>query len=301
MRRALVVVLAALAVLFEGTGSGLAVSGKGPLRTLVDAERGFARRASDASTREAFAENLGPGAVVFRPGATNHHEWAKARPEWGTKGLLTWDPSFGRTSTSGDFGYTTGPAQFRTTRDLKAEPVYWGYFVSVWSREGGGPWRVLLDIGTSTPKPDQPVARFEPIPSMERLPVPALADRRAGLEKLIRAEEALGAAVVEKGITKAYLEALAESGRVHRDEHVPMIGREPGVSVLDSRRTAVTWKVVEAKVASSADLGYAYGTGEAKRSDGTVEKFSFLRIWEPDRKQVWRIVLDVENPIPEEK
>lgn len=301
MRRVMVVVLATLAILVEGTGSGLAVSGKGPLRTLVDAERAFAQRASAASTREAFAENLGQDAVVFRPGATNHHEWAKAHPEWGTKGLLTWDPSFGRTSTSGDLGYTTGPAQFRATRDLKAEPVYWGYFVSVWSREGGGPWRVQVDMGTSTPKPDHPVARFEPIPSMERLPVPALADRRAGLEKLRRAEESLGAAVAAKGLKTAYLEALAESGRVHRDEHEPMVGREPGVSLLDSRRTAVTWNVTEAKVASSADLGYAYGTGEARLADGSVEKFAFLRIWEPDSKQVWKIVLDIENPIPVEK
>ncbi len=301
MRRALVVVLAAIAVLVEGAGSGMAVSGKGPLRTLVDAERAFAQRASAASTREAFAENLAPEAVVFRPGVTKHHEWAKSHPEWGTKGLLTWDPSFGRTSTSGDLGYTTGPAQYRTTRDIGAEPVYWGYFVSVWSREGGGPWRVQVDMGTSTPKPDHPIARFEPIPAMERLPVPELADRNAGLEKLKRAEAALSAAVASKGLKAAYTDALAESGRVHRDEHELAIGREPGVSLLDSRRTAVTWNVVEAKVASSADLGYAYGTGEAKLSDGTVEKFSFLRIWEPDGKKAWKIVLDIENPIPAEK
>ena len=301
MRRVLVSAVVALAVLVEGTGSGMAVSGKGPLRMLVDAERAFAHRASVATTREAFAENLGPDAIVFRPVAINHHVWAASNPEWGKKGLLTWDPSFGRTSTSGDFGYTLGPSQFRTSRDLKSEPVYWGYFVSVWSREGGKPWRVQIDMGTSTPKLDRPVARFEPIPSMERLPVPELADWRAGLEKLKRAEADFAATAARNGQKAAYLESLAESGRVHRDGHFPMVGREDGTSLLDSSRTSVTWTVQEAKVASSADLGYAYGTGEARLTDGAVTKFVFLRIWEPDSRRVWRIVVDVEAPIPVEK
>lgn len=301
MRRALVVATVALSILVGGPGSGSAVTGKGPLRTLVDAERAFAQRAAESSTRDAFSENFSPDAVVFRPVAVKHHLWAKEHPEWGTKGLLTWDPSYGRTSTSGDFGFTTGPAEFRPTRDAKTEPVWWGYFVSVWSREGGGPWRVLLDTGTSTPKPDRPVVRFEPIPAMERFPVPALADRKAGLEKLKQAEASFAAVATEKGQQAAYLEALAESGRVHRDDHAPATGRQAGVSLLDARRTTVTWNVAETKVASSADLGYAYGSGEARLADGSVAKFAFLRIWEPDSKHVWRIVLDVETSIPVEK
>lgn len=301
MRRALVVVLAALAVLVEGTGSGMAVSGKGPLRMLVDSERAFAAHASAASTREAFAANFHSDAIVFRPGPTNHHEWARAHPEWGLKGLLTWDPSFGSASANGDLGYTTGPSQFRQLRDLKTEPVYWGYFVSVWAREGGGPWRVMIDVGTSTPKPDQPVARFEPVPAMEKIPAPRAGDRRVGEEKLKQAEALFSSTATSKGIKAAYHETLAESGRVHRDERNPGVGRDAGVAVLDANRTAITWNVLGARASSSADLGYVYGTGEARSADGSVTKFAFLRIWETDSKRVWRIVLDVENPIPEEK
>lgn len=300
MRRVIAGFVGLVLLMVAGGRSGLAGNEKGPLVSLVEAERAFAQRATVVTTREAFAENLGPDAVVFRPMAVNHHFWAKDNPEWGTKGLLVWDPAFARAAASGDFGYTTGPAEFRTTRDSKSATVWWGYFVSVWTREGGGPWRVAIDTGTTVPKPEGASARFEPNLSMERPPSPeSPGGKKPGLDALLKAESAFAGVASQKGVPAAYRETLAESGRIHRDDHAPAIGQAAGVAVLDAQRTSVDWSVVGTDVARSLDLGYAYGTGEARHIDGSIAKFAFLRIWERDFvKGGWKIVLDVETALP---
>jgi len=272
---------------------------RGPLRTLVEAEPAFARKALETDTRTAFVENFASDAVFFRPAAVRFHEWVVANPTWGQRGLLTWDPAFGRTSSSGDMGYTTGPAEFRSERDPKSEAAWWGYFVSVWERDKTGRWRVVLDLGTETPRPPAPIARFEPVAAMERYPAPALADSKAGLVKLTEAEAAFARAVSERGQKAAYLEFLLPSGRVHRDGRMPDVGREQGVQALDANRKSATWTVESVRVARSADLGYTYGTVKAVMSDGTDLSFAFVRIWERDgSKSPWRIALDIESPIP---
>src|SRR5262245_43902229 len=83
----------ALAVI-TGCASQAAQRGGGSsndgVRSLIAAERNFARHSERAGIKESFVANLGVDAILFRPGPVNGLEWFKTHP--GAKGYLSWDP-----------------------------------------------------------------------------------------------------------------------------------------------------------------------------------------------------------------
>jgi ketosteroid isomerase-like protein len=57
---------------------------------------------------------------------------------------MTWEPSGGTVSKSGDLGYTYGVYSLKPkTRDT----VLYGTYVSVWKRQEDGKWKFLLETG----------------------------------------------------------------------------------------------------------------------------------------------------------
>lgn len=115
-----------------------------PLSSLVRAETAFAALSEREGTRAAFLAVLRADSLLFRPGPVS------GRGAWETRaedpGLLTWYPAFAEISSDGDWGYTTGPAQYRADRTRPGDaPVYRGRFASVWRREADGTWRLFLD------------------------------------------------------------------------------------------------------------------------------------------------------------
>ncbi len=119
-----------------------------PAASLEAAERAFARTAAEKGIREAFLGVLAEEAVVFRPGPVAARRWYEERPP--QPGLLAWAPQRVEVSLAGDLGYTFGPWEYR--KDPKsATPDACGRYLSIWKREGGGPWRLLLDAGVGLP------------------------------------------------------------------------------------------------------------------------------------------------------
>ena len=72
-----------------------------------------------------------------------------------------------------------------------------------------------------------------------------------------------------------------------------MLARDAGV---------LTWVPIDAEVSQAGDLGYTYGlaTFRASAADTTAASSTYLRIWKRPPGGLWRLVLDLASPIPEE-
>ena len=66
---------------------------------------------------------------------------------------LIWTPVGADISASGDLGYTFGNYEYRS-KDKNGKPtVERGKYTSIWKRQNDGSWKVVLDMGNSSPEP----------------------------------------------------------------------------------------------------------------------------------------------------
>jgi ketosteroid isomerase-like protein len=77
----------------------------------------------------------------------------------------------------------------------------------------------------------------------------------------------------------------------------PIIGREKIMSSMNSQPGHISGTPIVAEIAVSGDLGYTYGLSELK-TDAETQANSYLRIWKKKPDGKWKVVLDLENPIP---
>lgn len=256
----------------------------GAWQSLVDAERAFAADSVRTTMREAFLAHLHPQSVMFNPGPVNGIDLYTGRPS--RPGQLAWAPEVVDVAASGDFGYSTGPHQFRRTPD--GEVLRQGYFCSVWVRSAGAPWKVLIDLGTSQPTPvSLDVTPRDPTPASG---TPAGA---SAAHTLAEAERQFATAL-ERDQLGTYRARLARHARVYRDGSAPAEGVLPAVDVV-ARRGKVTRVTPEkTDVATSGDLGYAYGRLVLADTTAGAPAVYYVRVWRHDA-QGWRVVLDVDT------
>jgi ketosteroid isomerase-like protein len=85
-------------------------------------------------------------------GITSREEIAK-QPAWPEGTFLTWTPVRGDMAASGDLGYTYGTYIFKSkNKDGKIVASY-GKYMSVWKKQKDGSWKVVVDMGNSSPEP----------------------------------------------------------------------------------------------------------------------------------------------------
>ena len=85
-------------------------------------------------------------------GITSREEIAK-QPEWPEGTTLAWTPVRGDMAASGDLGYTYGTYVFKSkNKDGNIVSTY-GKYMSVWKKQKDGSWKVVVDMGNSSPEP----------------------------------------------------------------------------------------------------------------------------------------------------
>jgi ketosteroid isomerase-like protein len=265
------------------------------LRSLVVAERNFARTSVQNGVREAFLAFLAEDAVLFRPGPVPGREWIASRPP--VAGRLSWEPLYADLSRDGAFGYTTGPWQFLPS---DGEPSY-GHYVSVWRKDANGEWRVAADIGITHPRSAPAGDLRFPEPARSRPNVVQTGSRAThGIEALRAADGEFVASAAREGAQKACLVYGAESLRLYRDGTPPVVGRDPACRALAERREQTDSHVEGQAISKSGELGLVYGTLEfGSAGEGLpTRRGSFLRIWKQGKEGSWQLVLDVAIPHP---
>jgi ketosteroid isomerase-like protein len=85
-------------------------------------------------------------------GVTSYGEIAK-EPAWPEGTSLTWTPVKGDMAASGDLGYTHGNFVFKSKDKDGKIVAHYGKYMSVWKKQKDGSWKVVVDMGNSSPEP----------------------------------------------------------------------------------------------------------------------------------------------------
>ena len=251
-------------------------------RSLAAAETAFAAHSMREDMRAAFLGHFAADGVFVRGGWVNAREFLTPRPA--PPILLDWRPVHTEAAASGELGLSTGPWKITSRTDPSAAPAY-GQFVSIWKREPGAPWRVLVDLGISH---REPVFWDRPLETVAVAAEPAAPpDTIEGAELRFAREAAMN------GTRAAYATYGSSALRVYRDGVAPMAGKPVALAWpgLDGERR--TWTVEKSEAARSGDFGYARGayfTAGRDKPGGW-----FMRAWHREGG-AWRIALDVANP-----
>jgi ketosteroid isomerase-like protein len=253
-----------------------------PVASLVAAEKVFAAMSVEKGMRAAFLAYLADSALVLQPGPVPGREAYEKRKEG--PAVLWWEPRLAEVSATGTFGYTTGPWEYRASRD--ADPQAFGHFVSVWETQTDGSWKVILDAGIS----------HEREPSA--WPLSARAGNGAGFPNRERSRRALlqteraFADAASQNRSAAYADFSSDDVRLYREGAPPTAGKTAVCRLVGASGQDAAVSASGARVAASGDLGFTIG------SVGAGPSSYFLRIWRREPSGEWRIVIDLDSPVP---
>ncbi len=258
---------------------------------VANAEKKFAAEALLTSTKQAFLEFYSDDVIVFRNGNA-----VKGKPDWmGRKvdsSQLWWQPVFADMAHSGDFGYTTGPWEWKKLKDDNTPSAY-GYYNSIWKKQNDGTWKVVIDIGIPVGSPS--VERNLPIRFPTTQSVPAKKSFESLKKELVDMEKAFVSSCHEHNNT-AYNKYISSEARVYRPNNPPYTSAAAVRQALADTSLTFGFEFIDGDIASSGDLGYVYGkvkatgmyNGQAVNTD-----LNYMRIWRRESNGGWKIVLDV--------
>jgi ketosteroid isomerase-like protein len=292
----LLVSLLCAAALGQGQTNDMA-----PIQSLVETERAFAKASHQLGTQPAFLAFIANDGILFRPTAVNGKRWLVSNPPPASnkRSLLHWWPTYADISESGDLGYTTGPWEFKP--DISdPKPSAYGNFVTVWKKQLDGSWKFVIDLGISNPQPLNASAVLE-------TPKPRSNKKSSKLEasamraSLIKRDWQFSTEAQADGWRSAFWSFAIDDVRLLRNDRFPFVGKD---AIKDGiGKVKYTWisQPDFGDISRSGDLGYTYGTYElGSDKSEKVEKGNYMRIWRSDNGE-WKIVLEVTNPLPEEK
>lgn len=261
------------------------------LRSLVEAERAFAKMAVTNGVRDAFVEYFSDDAIIFRPGPV------KGRPVWQQRKsfpyMIRWEPEYVDIAASGDFGYSTGPADYFGVKPLSA-PVGFGYFISIWTKQPDGKWKVAFDVGSDIPPADNREVKIHFPQGADKKKTYAPVNAEKEKNALIQWDEFFSSELEKARKVETYLNYAAVNVRFYRDGRFPASDADSVKSIL-AKNLNMSWKPMGGGMATSGDLGYTYGSYQIKDAAVSEEGFYF-RIWKKDSKQMWKMVIDKLSP-----
>ncbi|HUJ95270.1 MAG TPA: DUF4440 domain-containing protein [Terriglobales bacterium] len=83
----------------------------------------------------------------------------KSLGTWGPDVSLSWTPVHAEMAASGDLGYTYGTYVYKA-KGQDGKPVTGnGKYTTIWKKQKDGSWKVILDMGNSSPPPPAGAAR----------------------------------------------------------------------------------------------------------------------------------------------
>jgi ketosteroid isomerase-like protein len=120
------------------------------VRSLLAADSAFATRAQAAGFAAALEQYGHPELRLMRDGAVPYAgvEAAVAAAAADSARRYSAVPARGYASAAGDFGWTWGEYRLVHPGAGRRET---GHYVHVWVRDGGGPWRLMVDVVSPRP------------------------------------------------------------------------------------------------------------------------------------------------------
>jgi ketosteroid isomerase-like protein len=260
------------------------------LQSLVEAERAFSLMAKEKNTRDAFLAFLSDDAVTSVPGQGPRQGKQYLEEQTPNESWLYWYPVYTDIAASGDFGFNTGPWEFRQKR-TDENPLAFGQFVSIWKKNAKGEWRVAIDIGIG-----HPASNNKPLLTTSAVNLKLLKQRtRGGKKELFKTEQRFLQDFEQKG-NAAYKKLLSDEARFYRPDKAPYMAKSEVQQILNDQQPKVSYTFVDGDVAASGDLAYVYGKASIELARNGVTKTrqcSYMRFWKKEDGKNWKIVLDL--------
>ena len=239
---------------------------------VANAELAFAKLASEKGISASFLANFADGSHILNPEPTDARAHYAAEKD---PAFLSWRPTWVGLSASGDLAYSTGPWEYRVTKD--AAPLAQGHFLSLWAKQADGTWKVAFDCGVPHAAHAEPAAWGSFLPSAP----PPSGDGAAALK------------AADQGLSdgRSLAQSLAFGATVYRRKALPLEGR---AAVMDALADEPARKFEpQGAVASKAqDLGYTWGVATAG-----ADRVSYLHVWVRPGG-TWKLLYDLELPMP---
>jgi|ERR1700691_2332120 len=93
------------------------------------------------------------GVEVVDGGGFDTKEAMRKRAPWPEGTTLTWTPIEAEMAASGDLGYTYGTYVYTAKNKEGRVVVNYGKYTSIWKKQKDGQWKVVVDMGNSSPDP----------------------------------------------------------------------------------------------------------------------------------------------------
>ena len=252
--------------------------------SLITAEKAYAKLAGEKGFREASISALADDAVIFTPNAVNGKKfWQEAKED----PVIAWRPIFASISRSGELGYTTGPSEYRKSRDAK-KPDAFGHFVTIWQKNANGVWKVGVDVGLNHPQLQETESETRKyVPNFALLhPESASAD----LEKT----EHNFAESLKEDEADAIIDNASNDIRVYRSGQLPAVGKTAAKKMLGEKNAKTTRAPLGAGTSTPIDLAYEYGEYKSDNDDAN-ERGIYLCIWRLESDGAWKLALDFQK------
>ena len=86
-------------------------------------------------------------------GGFDNLEAIRKQPAWPDGASLTWKPIRAEMAASGDLGFTYGNYVFTSKNKEGKMVANHGKYTSIWRKQKDGQWKVIVDMGNSSPDP----------------------------------------------------------------------------------------------------------------------------------------------------
>jgi len=270
----------------------------GYLQDLVAAERAFAAETVKVGFREGFIKYFADDGIGFGPHPERTKEVLQKRPaETGPRTLIfNWQPMFGDISQAGDLGYTTGPVLF-TDLGPNSKPPRHGIYFSVWQKQADGTWKVAIDMGVDTPEAVAPIDTGFTAANVFQIGQKGKLSELSE-QKLRTLDESLTRYISEHGMAKAYANLFERRQfRIHRKSRMPMTNEDRIMAVMIS---ADSFEFLGGKISKSNDFAFTYGKYFSATGGSEAETGYYVHVWRRDESGVFKMVVDVQNPLPKQ-
>lgn len=254
---------------------------------IFETEKAFEKMVAEKGMNAGFIEFLSPTGIMFMPDAVNGRDAWRARPA--SAATLTWNPILIDVSSNGALAYSIGNSMFRPNG--KDDPnVFYGHYISIWTRQRNGEYRAVLDTGINHDKPASMPADWKSSTLIGNAKMDS---------KLSAGDHSTGffALIEKQGMTTAYNAFLADDAVVMRDGSQPFFGKKLAINLLKKEKRRIVFARRKSFI-EAGDLAYLNSTYQFINQSGEVtERGNFVQVWKLVGES-WKIVSDVFVPLP---
>jgi len=267
--------------------STFAQKSDGTTKSLVNAEKDFAKSVAKNGDKDAFLEYSLGSALVFRPNPVNAKTFYsnKANSENG----VSWTPNLAKVSRSGDLGFTTGPYEVDGT-DKK-----YGQYLSIWKSENGK-WKLAIDLGTESNKPLAKVTQ-QFVEPKDHVAPKFLNEKeiKAGKEIILTTEKTLNTLLKTHGIA-AFGGFLTNDARLLFPGNEAIDGKGKIVAFYNGMVSKISLKTTGVDKAIGSDLAYTYGVATIDYKADLRESFNYVFVYEKAADASWNLIVQAFVP-----